>query len=102
LATYARIFPIARPRSFLCQGVRAWQSGRPARAVALWRRGLAEATRLRMPYETARLQLELARHLPATSSERETLLRLSAATFEQLHAAWDLERARSADMMQPN
>jgi class 3 adenylate cyclase/tetratricopeptide (TPR) repeat protein len=51
LRRYARAFPIGRPRSLLCQGTAVWVAARPAQALGAWRRSLAAAERLGMPYD---------------------------------------------------
>jgi hypothetical protein len=49
LGRFARIYPIGRPRAALFQGDIEAHQGKPARAVKLWRRALAEALLLNMP-----------------------------------------------------
>jgi len=56
LASYARVFPIARPRALLCLGRLANLSGKRPRSRKLWCRGLDEAIRLKLPYDEARLR----------------------------------------------
>jgi hypothetical protein len=51
LRRYARAFPIGQPRWLLCHGLAAWVAGRPAPARRAWRRSLAAAGRLGMPYD---------------------------------------------------
>jgi tetratricopeptide (TPR) repeat protein len=51
LKSFARIFPIARPRALLWRGQYCLLSKRPSGARRLWRKGLAVADRLSMPYE---------------------------------------------------
>jgi tetratricopeptide (TPR) repeat protein len=62
LRLYARAFPIGQPRAWLWQGLYEWLSGRPGRAKAAWRKSLAAAERLAMPYEQALALSELGRH----------------------------------------
>jgi predicted ATPase/DNA-binding SARP family transcriptional activator len=63
LQRWARVFPMARPRSLLCAG--AWQrlAGRRGQAARSWARAAQAAERLAMPYELARAHLELGRQL---------------------------------------
>jgi hypothetical protein len=96
LRRFARIFPIGRPRSWLCQGLAQWLSGHPARAHRSWRRGLAESERLAMPYEQARAHLEIGRHLEVGDPLRQSHLTRAEEMFTRLGAAPDLARVREA------
>jgi len=62
LRSFARIFPIGKPRARLWQGRLAQLSGRTEWAQAAWRAGLASAERLGMPFEAALAHSELSRH----------------------------------------
>src|SRR4029450_8642688 len=53
LRSFARIFPIGKPRARLWQGRLAQLSGRTEWAQAAWRAGLASAERLGMAFEAA-------------------------------------------------
>jgi eukaryotic-like serine/threonine-protein kinase len=53
LRSFARIFPIGKPRARLWQGHLAQLSGRTESAQAAWRAGFASAERLGMPFEAA-------------------------------------------------
>ena len=99
---YARLFPIGEPQALIAAGMLAWLRGRHRRARACWRRALAAATRLEMPYEAARAHAEIGRHLPADAPERHEHLAQAAAIFEQLGSTWDLAAAReSRDRARP-
>jgi hypothetical protein len=63
LRTYARVYPMARPRALTCLGWSLWLDGRRGAAVRAWARALRRAERLAMPYEVARAHHELGRHL---------------------------------------
>lgn len=69
LRTFARTFPIARPRALLIDGARHWRHA-STRASGLWQRALAEAETLRMPYETALIHATLGEHLADARGER--------------------------------
>jgi hypothetical protein len=60
---FSRIFPIAQPRAWLCQGWYDWISGKRSQANRIWQKGLGLTEHLAMPYEQARAHYELARHL---------------------------------------
>jgi tetratricopeptide (TPR) repeat protein len=97
LRRYARIFPIGAPRALLFEGRRRRLDGLPASARALWRRSLAAAQRLDMPYDEARAHAEIGRD--AAGAERTSHLDRAAELFTAAGAAWDLvevERLRSA------
>ncbi len=61
-----RMYSIGRPDAWGCAGTLAELSGRPRRARRAWRKSLAAAEELKMPYEQARAHLELGRCLPDT------------------------------------
>lgn len=96
LRRFARIFPLGRPRSWLCRGLLQWLSGHPARARSSWRRGLRESERMAMPYEQARAHLEIGRHLAAGDPARHSHLARAEELFARLGAAPDLARVREA------
>jgi len=94
LARYARTYPLGRPRAWLYQGWADWLEGAPEAAVRVWRKSLTEATRLQMPYEEGQAHYMLGRHI--VGEERLTHLRAASRLFEQLQAAYDVERAQAA------
>lgn len=59
LRKFARIFPIARPRTLLWQGRSSWLAGHAAKAHKLWHKSLAAAERLAMPREQQLAREEL-------------------------------------------
>jgi tetratricopeptide (TPR) repeat protein len=59
LHTFARIFPIGKPRDRLLHGRLLQLSGRPRRARAAWRASLSTAQRLGMPLDTALAHTQL-------------------------------------------
>lgn len=65
LSRYARTFPIGRPAKLLWQGTVDWISGRTDRALRNWRRAIAAAQSLHMPYEEALAHQEFAKRLPS-------------------------------------
>ena len=87
LSTYARAFPIGRPRALLCRGTRAWLDRLPATARRAWRASLRAAEELGMPYEEALAGAALAVRLGDTERGRE-----ATATLERLGASPEIER----------
>lgn len=59
LRTFARIFPIGKPRARLLKGQVLHLCGRPRRARAAWRASLSAAQRLGMPFDAALAHAEL-------------------------------------------
>ena len=88
-----------RPELFRSTGRLLWLRGRPERAIAAWRQGIAEATRLGMRPELARLHAEIAgtaRGAPAraaTTDDRAEATRI----FTELGLAWDLRHLDALD-----
>jgi class 3 adenylate cyclase/tetratricopeptide (TPR) repeat protein len=80
---YAGIFPIGRPRSAMLEGRHRWLSGSRRGALASWRRALALAETLSMPFEAALAHLELARHLD-DGDERAIHLAAASETLRRL------------------
>lgn len=60
LESQARIYPIAAPAALLCRGTFEWLTGKPGRARRTWKLSADRASRLRMPYELALAQDQLA------------------------------------------
>jgi class 3 adenylate cyclase/tetratricopeptide (TPR) repeat protein len=78
LHTFARIFPIGKPRDQLLNGLVLYLSGRPRRARAAWQASLSTAQRLAMPLDAALAHTQLG---------------LSATGTPQ--GQWHLEQART-------
>jgi hypothetical protein len=95
LRAFARIFPIAQPRAWLCQGWYNWLAGNPARADRAWQRSLQSAQQLAMPYEQARAHYELGRHA-TRDVQRQTHLQSACDGFARLGAMTDQARAAHA------
>ena len=66
LHTFARIFPIGKPRDQLLNGLVLHLSGRPRRARAAWRASLSTAQRLGMPLDAALAHTQLGLSLTGT------------------------------------
>ena len=88
-----------RPEVWLAVGQLEWLGNRRKRALKWFARALAEAERLGMPPDTARIKLEIARRLwevgnGATFRDQDPskLLNDARRTFEALDLSWDLAR----------
>jgi hypothetical protein len=99
LDRYGRAFPMARPRARLCLG--SWQEldGRRRPAVRSWTGAVQAAERLAMPWELARGQLELGRHLAPGERgpgglDRDALLEQAAAGFAAMGCRAEVEAVR--------
>jgi tetratricopeptide (TPR) repeat protein len=92
LRSFARIFPIGKPRARLWQGRLAQLSGRTKWAQAAWRAGLAAAERLGMPFEAALAHAELSRHA-AAEPQRQWHLEQAQTLLHELGVADDPTRS---------
>ncbi|HZI13846.1 MAG TPA: serine/threonine-protein kinase PknK, partial [Myxococcus sp.] len=95
LGAFARAFTFAEPSFLLCDGLRAWNSGRTGAALRAWQRCAGRAGELEMPYEEARARLELGRRLAPGDPAREAHLARARELFQRLEAAADLARAEA-------
>ena len=84
LKRYARVFPIARPRALLWEGLLCQLQGKSGRARSRWRQGIQEAQRLGLVHEEALLHLELGRHLPDPHPERSRHLEQARALLRRM------------------
>lgn len=96
LRSYARVFPIGRPQSYLWQGVQAWNAGSRSRAKKLWQKSLEAARRLEMPYVQGQIHYEIGRRLPPNDPVRTEHLRRAAGIFTQLDAPYNLACTQEA------
>lgn len=93
LRKFARVFPIGQPRSWLWQGLYHWLAGHPVRARTAWRKSLAAAERLAMPYEQGLAYYQLGRH--ATGKDRPKYLKKACDIFTQLGAVDNLAKTEA-------
>ncbi len=87
LRGFARVFPVARPRAGIWQGVYYRLNGNSRQAQATWRKSLAIARQFDMVYETGLLHTEMGRHLPANDPARAAHLNQAAQIFTRLNVA---------------
>jgi hypothetical protein len=96
LRTYAAVFPIGRPRSSTLEGRYRWLIGERRRAHQSWRRAVATAEALSMPYEQGLAYYEIARHLDPGDAGRNEYLRKAKEIFTRLNASHALAAAEIA------
>ena len=87
LRRISRVYPVGKPRAWICRGKANWLAGRPKRASWAWRRAIRAAESLAMPYEEAVARLELGRHLDRDDPSRRDHLARALAILERLGAA---------------
>jgi tetratricopeptide (TPR) repeat protein len=80
LRKFAQLLPIGRPRAYLTQGVYCSIIGAHSRALRYFRKSLNAVTKLRMPYEQALAQQQLAA-CAGTRVEREQHFSAAAELF---------------------
>jgi len=93
LHTFARIFPIGKPRDRLLNGRLLHLSGRPRRARAAWRASLSTAQRLGMPLDAALAHTQLG--LSATTPQGQRHLEQAQILLHQLGIPDNLPRLRA-------
>lgn len=93
---YCRLYPIGQPGRLLFQGLAYALSNKPHLAVQSWHKAIAASQRFQMPYEGARAEFEIGRHLKKDDPARREHLQRAAETFARLGARADAERAREA------
>lgn len=93
---YARVFPVAKPRAWLWQGVYDWQASKTRKAFKAWQKSLEYAERLDMLYDQGLAHYEIGRHMSADDPAQQERLERAVQIFSQLDAAWDLKQAQMA------
>jgi class 3 adenylate cyclase len=95
--SFARVFPIGRPRQLLYQGWEQRLRGRTGSAIAHWRRAQAQAVAMRMPYEEALALLELGSHCRVPVARRREMLGRALDGLTRLGVEYD--RRRTAERL---
>jgi hypothetical protein len=90
---FSQIFPIGAPNAWLAWGRYYALLDRHGRADQAWRRSLALAERLAMPYEQGRVHHQLGRH--SAGDQRKLHLRRAVELFTQVGAHYDLALAQA-------
>ncbi len=86
LGQIARVYPMGRPRAWLCAARAHRLSGRRHRARWLLRSALRAAEALTMPYEQGLIHLEAAQQLDPADPARSVALARARSIFENLGA----------------
>jgi tetratricopeptide (TPR) repeat protein len=84
LRAFARLVPVAVPAHWLHRGRLLAAEGRSRRAIGAWRRSLAAAEGLELPWDLAHAALELARAEGLPPAARAGYGNRAAAVFESL------------------
>lgn len=79
---YARIFPIAAPRSHLMMGIVAWYHGEHGKAEAYWRQSIKLAQQLDMPYELGLAYEQFGKRLQQSAYQEQ-----AKRYFQQVNAS---------------
>jgi tetratricopeptide (TPR) repeat protein len=96
LRDFAGMHPIGSPQAWLWYGRCAWLSGKEGRAWRAWRKALAGAERLGMPYDQALAHYEMGCRAAAGNPARQDHLVRAREIFARLGAAHDLARTDEA------
>ena len=96
LKSYARLFPIGRPRLMRCAGLRAWLQGKRRKAEQLWQRSLTAARKLGLQLEEGLALYELGRHAQPQSRGRNEHLQAALEIFSALGLPYEREQAQAA------
>jgi class 3 adenylate cyclase/tetratricopeptide (TPR) repeat protein len=91
LRFYVWSFSVGQSRIWLMLGLAYWLSGKKKKAHRAWRKSLALAEGMAMPYEQALAHYEIGRHLTEDDPARQQHLERAAALFKQVGAGYDLE-----------
>ena len=93
LRRIARVYPVGKPRAWLCRAKANRLAGRPKRARWACRKALRAAEDLAMPYERALAHLELGRSLDRGDPDRGDHLDRARAILERLGATPSVDQA---------
>lgn len=95
LDDYADRFQMAKPRSWLLQGLHAWLNGHSKKAHQLWEKSLDRALDLSMLYEQALAHFEIARHVEHLTEQKvQQHLQKATEIFTQLDAQHYLQQIK--------
>ena len=90
LVDFAKVAKMGQPRALIYRAGYLWRLGKERQAIKVWRQAIASAAKLNMPYDQARAQYELGRHLSEHDPERGRALSDARQGFEDVGATYDL------------
>jgi class 3 adenylate cyclase/tetratricopeptide (TPR) repeat protein len=96
LRKFAAMHLTGSPQAWLWYGRCSWLTGKTGRARRAWRRAVAAALRLGMPYDQALARYEMGRCAAPGDPARREHLSQARETFVRLGAAHDLPRTEEA------
>jgi hypothetical protein len=85
LHQFSWIHPIAKSRALLWQGLYDWLNGKPRSAQKKWKKSLATAQKMSMPYDEALAYREIGLH--TIGAERDLNLDRANEIFQRLGVA---------------
>ncbi len=91
MKTYAKLFPMGKPRLLHWQAQAAWQENSQDKALKLWRQSLALAEECQMLYEQAMAHEALGQSVPDPHVRQMHLTR-AVELFTQTQSAYDRNR----------
>jgi hypothetical protein len=94
LQSFARVFPIGKPRAALCQGKFLYLSGKPEPATRLWDSTLPIAREMVMPFDEGLLLLALGRYGEPTTRSQHLTEALNV--FTRIHASYAINLVQDA------
>lgn len=95
LREFGQLMQVGQPRAWLHQGLLNWAEGRRKNAFGLWKKSLALAEKLSLPYEAARAHYEIGRHLPIHEPARQIHLEKAIEIFSALGTKSELTQAQN-------
>ncbi|MEM7032893.1 MAG: AAA family ATPase [Chloroflexota bacterium] len=90
LQMYTWLFPVGQTRVWQILGQFYWLSNKPEKAQKAWRKSLALAEKMKMPYEQATVHYQIGRHLAADDPKRSFHLAQAEMLYSELEATYDL------------
>lgn len=95
LRTFARVYPIGRPRAAIMDGQLDFLKGKRSRAVKAWRKAIRLSIDMEMPLETALAHFQRGRHLPAEDEGRTEHLSAAEEIYSRHSSRTGVELVRS-------
>jgi tetratricopeptide (TPR) repeat protein len=94
LHAFDKVFPIGQPVTPYFQGWHAQLLGKTRDAIKLWKKSLAAARRLNMPYEEGLACYRLGSCLPASDPSRKEFIDRALAIFENMGSVHELDAVK--------